>query len=161
MKNLFQISRQQSLPLHTGRQLNVRKMFRRHSGRLLNVVCTFNLCSVSGGVQFLKNNVYSLNSKICIHCTSWKKKLKLRNPILFSQSEIAGITFLRNDMCSEGIKMAFFEYSVNTQLFKINNKNTRKTCKKYSKLIIKTSERRHWRRSSVFIVNFEHTLNFF
>ena len=43
-------------------------------------------------------------------------------------------------------------------MFKINNRNTRKKCEIFSKLTIKTPERRHWRRSGVFIVNFEHTL---
>ena len=41
-------------------------------------------------------------------------------------------------------------------MFKVNNKNTRTRCKICSKLTIKTPERRHWRRSGVFIVNFEH-----
>ena len=31
----------------TGRKFNVHKKFRRHPGRVLNVLCTFNLCSVS------------------------------------------------------------------------------------------------------------------
>ena len=34
-------------PVDTGRKLNVHKMFRRFPGRLLNVICTFNLRSVS------------------------------------------------------------------------------------------------------------------
>ena len=42
--------------------------------------------------------------------------------------------------------------------------STEKTVEKMfeicSKLIIKTSERRHWRRSGVFIVNFEHISHF-
>ena len=41
-------------------------------------------------------------------------------------------------------------------MFKVYNKNTRTRCEIYSKLIIKTPERRHWRRSSVFTVNSEH-----
>ena len=40
-------------------------------------------------------------------------------------------------------------------IFKVNNRNTRR-CEIYSKLIIKTPERRHYRRSGVFIVDFEH-----
>ena len=44
----------------------------------------------------------------------------------------------------------------NINLFKVNNRNTRKRCKIYSKLTVKTPERRHWRHSGVFIVNFEH-----
>ena len=41
-------------------------------------------------------------------------------------------------------------------MFKVNNKNTRTRCEICSKLTIKTPERRHWRRSDIFIVNFEH-----
>ena len=41
-------------------------------------------------------------------------------------------------------------------LLKINNRNARTRCELYSKLTIKTPEQRQWRRSSVFIVNFEH-----
>ena len=41
-------------------------------------------------------------------------------------------------------------------MFKVNNKNTRTRCEICSKLTIKTPERRHWRRSGIFIVNFEH-----
>ena len=41
-------------------------------------------------------------------------------------------------------------------LLKVNNRNTRIRCEICSKLTIKTPERRHWRSSGVFIVNFEH-----
>ena len=34
-------------PVDTGRKLNVHKTFRRRPGRLLNVLCTFNLHPVS------------------------------------------------------------------------------------------------------------------
>ena len=43
---------------------------------------------------------------------------------------------------------------------KVNNRNTRARCEMCSKLTIKTPERRQWRRSGVFIVNFEHILHF-
>ena len=46
-------------------------------------------------------------------------------------------------------------------LLKVNNRDTRKRCKISSKLTIKTPERRHWRRSDVFIVNFEHISHLF
>ena len=36
-------------PLGTGRKLNVHNTFRRRPGRLLNVLCTFNLRTVSKG----------------------------------------------------------------------------------------------------------------
>ena len=38
------------LPLDTGRNLNVHKTFRRHPGRLLNILFTFKLRLVSGGL---------------------------------------------------------------------------------------------------------------
>ena len=41
-------------------------------------------------------------------------------------------------------------------MLKVNNRTTRTRCEICSKLTIKTPERRHWRRSGVFIVNFEH-----
>ena len=41
-------------------------------------------------------------------------------------------------------------------LFKVNNRGTRLRCKICSELTIKTPERRQWRRSGIFIVNFEH-----
>ena len=43
-------------------------------------------------------------------------------------------------------------------MFKVNNRNTRTRCEICSKLTLKTVERRHWRRSGVFIVNFEQIL---
>ena len=41
-------------------------------------------------------------------------------------------------------------------MFKFINRNTRTRCEICSKLTIKIPERRHWRRSGIFIVNFEH-----
>ena len=49
----------------------------------------------------------------------------------------------------------------NIYLLKINNTNTRKRFKICSKLTVKTPERRHQRRSGVFIVNFEHISHLF
>ena len=44
-------------------------------------------------------------------------------------------------------------------LLKVNNRNNRTRRQIYSKLTIKTPERRQWRRSTVFIVNFEYILH--
>ena len=41
-------------------------------------------------------------------------------------------------------------------MFKVINRNTRRRCEICSRLIIKTLERCHWRRSGSFIVNFEY-----
>ena len=46
-------------------------------------------------------------------------------------------------------------------LVQSNSRNTRKKCEVCSKLTITTPERRHWHRSTVFIVNFEHISHFF
>ena len=46
-------------------------------------------------------------------------------------------------------------FPVGNHMFKANNKNTRTRREICSKLTVKTPERQ-WRRSSVFIVNFEH-----
>ena len=50
---------------------------------------------------------------------------------------------------------------VNIYLFKVNNRNTRKRCEICPNLAIKTPEQRQWRRSGVFIVNFEHIFHLF
>ena len=57
----------------------------------------------------------------------------------------------------------FIQYnnSANNYLFKISKRNRRKIFEICSKLTIKTSEQCHWRRSGVFIVNFEHISHLF
>ena len=47
-------------------------------------------------------------------------------------------------------------FAVGIYLAKVNNRNTRTRWEICSKLTIKTPERRHWRRSGVFIVNVDH-----
>ena len=47
-------------------------------------------------------------------------------------------------------------YPAGIYLLKVNTRNTRKRCEICSKLTTKIPERRHWRRSGIFIVNFEH-----
>ena len=41
-------------------------------------------------------------------------------------------------------------------MFKVSNRNIRIRWEICSKLTMKIPERRHWRRSAIFIVNFEH-----
>ena len=53
----------------------------------------------------------------------------------------------------------FYHYPVGSYMFKVNNINTRTRREICSQLTIKTPERRQWRRSGVFIVNFEHILH--
>ena len=51
-------------------------------------------------------------------------------------------------------------YPVDNCPFKVNYRNTRRRCEIYSKLTIKTPERRKWRHSGVFIFNFEYISHF-
>ena len=55
-----------------------------------------------------------------------------------------------------GLPLLAASYPPGICLLKVNNRNTRTRCEICSKLTIKTPGRRHWRRSGVFIVNFEH-----
>ena len=48
---------------------------------------------------------------------------------------------------------------VGINMVRVNNKNTNTMCEICSKLTLKKPERRQWRRSGVFIVNFEHILH--
>ena len=41
-------------------------------------------------------------------------------------------------------------------MFKVSNRNTKTSCEIRSKSTINTPKQRHWHRSGVFIVNFEH-----
>ena len=47
--SFFGFSWSPNTPVDTGQKLNVHRVFSRHSGRLLNVLCTFNLPPVSTG----------------------------------------------------------------------------------------------------------------
>ena len=52
-----------AIPVDTGRKLNVHKTFRRRPGRLLNVLCTFNLRPVSAGMSVNVRNIFL--QKVC------------------------------------------------------------------------------------------------
>ena len=49
-------------------------------------------------------------------------------------------------------------FPISIYLLKVNNRSTITRCEICSKLSIKTPTRRHWCRSGVFIVSFEHIL---
>ena len=52
-------------------------------------------------------------------------------------------------------------FKVGIYLLKVNNRNSRTRCEICSKLTIKIPERRQWRRTGIFIINFEHTSHLF
>ena len=60
-----------------------------------------------------------------------------------------------------GFIESFSTFPSNIYLLKVNNRDTRKTCKICSNLMIRPPERRNWRRSGGFIVNFEHISHLF
>ena len=47
-------------------------------------------------------------------------------------------------------------YPAGNYMLKVSNRNTTTRCDIYSKLTVKIPERRQWRHSGIFIVNFEH-----
>ena len=97
------------------------------------------------------------------------KRIRAINQAMFrliSKNKLESLTknqFVRvfkNFDCNIGSKSFINIFEANIQFpypfFKVNNRDTKTRCKICLKLTIKTLERRQWRRSSVFIVNFEH-----
>ena len=64
------------LPVDTGHKLNVHKTFRRRPGRLLNVLCPFNLRPVSTGLLGIKTD-HRLNFNTHIGEITKKNRQKL------------------------------------------------------------------------------------
>ena len=65
--------------------------------------------------------------------------------------------FFFSDTCKKFVTPTV--YPVGNYMFKVDKRNTRTKCEVFSKLTIETPELRqwrHWRRSVVFIVNFEY-----
>ena len=58
--------------------------------------------------------------------------------------------------CSDNSVPSDSIYSAGIYLFKVNNRNSRTRCEICSKLNMFKYVRHHWRRSGVFIVNFEY-----
>ena len=68
---------------------------------------------------------------------------------------VKAILSLKSIRCLKASEELFL-ISAGNYMLKVNNRSTRERCEIYSKLAIKIPERRHWRHSSVLIVNFEH-----
>ena len=54
------------------------------------------------------------------------------------------------------ISIFILPFPASIYILQVNYRNTRTRCEICSKITIKIPERRHWRRSGVFIVNFDH-----
>ena len=63
-----------------------------------------------------------------------------------------------NDAKQSNLRLShiYLKFPASIYLLKVNNRSTRTRCEICSKLTIKIPERRQWRCSGIFIVNFEH-----
>ena len=68
---------------------------------------------------------------------------------------------MHQDHSSVGVSQKTVLKHFTIYLLKVNNRNIRARCEIRSKLTKNIAERRHKRRSGVFIVNFEHISRFF
>ena len=99
--------------------------------------------------------------------------LLLLGTFLFESREFRNVTLVENFiqtlknclLFDESVNIVWYELWKNQYwedspaciyLLKVNNRNSETICEICSKLTIKKPERRHWRRSGVFIVDFEH-----
>ena len=92
-------------------------------------------------------------------------KNTIRNTINFTQWMILVCNNIIAMLCETliNIKIEQFELSLQASnyLFKVNNRNRRKSYEICSMLVIKTPERCQWRRVGVFIVSLEHISHLF
>ena len=93
------------IPVVTGRQLNVHKTFRRRPGRLMNVLCTFNLRPVSTGMWLVsgvslnailsKVNEWLINIYYILYSTNINFPLALMNRF----NSFSPVTRYQRDIC--------------------------------------------------------------
>ena len=75
---------QNGVPVDTGRKLNVNKAFRRRPGRLLNVLCTFNLRPVSTGVAHAVTGVTGVLQNSSYNILMQTASFTVRNPKVYN-----------------------------------------------------------------------------
>ena len=101
-------------------------------------------------LQTSHNNVLMVSVKQCHRSVTLKE---------IGKAAIIAV-FIRNFLKENNlmtVKNIFIQ--VDIYIFKVNNRKTRTRSEICSKITIKMPERRHWRRSGVFIVNFEQRNN--
>ena len=94
----------------------------------------------------------------------WKNSMSLISTSNYITIELLEIWHDRwNIFTPLGIDRCLLTFGINlpVNIYLYKNKNTRKRSKISSKLTINTAERRNWRRSGVFIVNFEYISHLF
>ena len=120
---------------------------------------------ILGRKGLIKLLIYELIS-LTLSCIMMKnKQIYIKNLALFTQQyfKVCLAVFQHYYIIYLQLYICWIcsEYPANIYLFKVNNRNTRKMRELCSKLTTKTPKRRQWRRSGVFIFNFEHILNLF
>ena len=93
---------------------------------------------------------------VCSFKRKFKTKLKKIYPFFYYNLAISWLVWSNQLLRKAALsRFSWAGYPPNISLFKVNNKNTRKRCEIWTKLTIKTAERRPSPFSSVFIVDFE------
>ena len=86
----------------------------------------------------------------------WEKKVKAKINPFFSNAP-----FVYPMKTLENRKVSFLTVTqTGNYMFKVNNRNTRASCKICSRLTIKTPKQHQWHCSGVFIVNLKHFSHF-
>ena len=122
-------------PVDTGRKSNVHKTFRRRPGRLLNVLCTFNLRPVSTGKSQAK--------EICTFTISTQKYGSVPSHHIPVNKLNARICKIQPYMAVYGSIQSICKDIVGIYLSKVNSGNTATIFEICSKVTIKTPERQH------------------
>ena len=139
-------------------------------GVLWVLICTVHLtlcyCRLTLKLHVIVDSIwtctwYDKNMQLllwCFYFWLWTSKWRLGNWKYYKKGSV-------NILCRVFVTWCIFlehrSYPANIYLLKVNRRNTRKRCEICSKLAIKTPKRCQWRRSSVFIVNFEHISHLF
>ena len=87
-------------------------------------------------------------------CNPCSQFVSVTNHKLFSYPTISAttVTIIATFMTT----IQVYNHPPGIYLLKVYGRNTRRRCEKCSVLTVKTQDRRQWRCSCVFIVNFEH-----
>ena len=108
-------------------------------------------------------NLFKINNKLtrqwrrsCVFIATFEQTFSPFSNVCIVDFEQVNICWLSTEALIHIINHLGDLVPANIYLFKVNNRSTRKRCEICSKFTIKTPERRHRRRSGVFVVNFEH-----
>ena len=122
--------------------------------KLPNAILTFSNIIVRKDKKNLEKLRADTNVRLKNYCA--QKKLNLINHDNIKESHLGIRKLHLNRKGNSLFPKNLLSFPAGIYLLKVNNRNTRTRCEICSKLTINTPERRHWRRSGVFIVNFEH-----